>query len=117
MQSLNEVSVELALPPAEPHWLSLPPWAKLLAQATGLAEALLQADIKYRKAATIPGAKPQEPAAVQANKLRLTSSTARQPRYQVLNRKSLPQFKHISSINCAKMPSIKLRPLILQVAA
>ena len=69
MQSLNEVSVELALPPAEPHWLALPPWVKLLAQATGLAEALLQADIKYRKAATIPGAKPQEPATVQANKL------------------------------------------------
>ena len=69
MQSLNEVSVELALPPAEPHWLSLPPWAKQLAQATGRAEALLQTDIKYRKAATIPGAKPQEPATVQANKL------------------------------------------------
>ena len=69
MQSLNEVSVELALPPAEPHWLALPPWVKLLAQATGRAEALLQADIKYRKAATIPGAKPQEPATVQANKL------------------------------------------------
>ena len=75
-QSLNEVSVELALPPAEPHWQPLPPWAKLLAQATGRAEALLQADTKYHKAATIPGAKTPEPAVVQARQLYQLCQTA-----------------------------------------